>query len=313
MSASERSRKRTRVTATSVRSSPPSRSAIPPITSCQRPDSFRSQRSASASSAGLPWARPSQTTMLSAASTRSPSTARSFRSAFWTTRSRGSPSVSSSTSGSSTRNLTPSCSRIARRRGELEARISSAELREEQPDLAGGGLGRVGAVDHVGLHLQRVVAAARPGRRLERVRGADHLAGGLDRLVSLEDERDQWSAGDELDQLAEERALPVLGVVLLGEVALDRHVLHGDDPQALALEPGDDLAGEAPPERVGLHQDECSIHQPADWGRSRVARAGRSTAARSEVSPGRADGRGWRGGTAAAAERRGRRRAPSAG
>src|SRR5215210_1468416 len=265
MSASERSRNRTPVTATSVRSSPWSRSAIPPITSCQRPDSSRSQRSASATSAGFPWARPSHTTMLSAASTRSPGTARSFRSAFCRTSSRGSPSVSSSTSGSSTRNRTPSCSRIARRRGELEARTSwSAELREEQPDLAGGGLWRIRAVDHVGLHLQRVVAADRAGGGLDRVGGADHLAGGLDRLVPLEDEGDQRSAGDELDELAEEGALPVLRVVLLGEVAVDRHVLHRDDHEALALEPGDDLAGESAPEGVGLHENECAIHQPAD-------------------------------------------------
>src|SRR5215212_5932457 len=241
MSASESSRKRTRVTATSVRSSPCSRSAIPPITSCQRPDSSRSQRSASARSAGFPCARPSQTTMLSAASTRSPGTARSFRSAFRTTSSRGSPSVSSSTSGSSTRNATPSCSRIARRRGELEARISaSAELREEQPDLACGGLGRVRAVDHVGLDLQRVVAADRTGRRLERVGGADHLPRRLDRLEPLEDERDERAAGDEVHELAEERALAVLGVVLLGEVPLDGHVLHRDDREALALEAGED-------------------------------------------------------------------------
>src|SRR4051812_45635579 len=240
MSASERSRNRTRVTATSVRSSPCSRSAIPPNTSCRRPDSSRSQRSASAAPAGFPWARPSRTTMLSAASTRSPGTARSFRSAFCRTNSRGSPSVSSSTSGSSTRNRTPSCSRIARRRGELEARTSSsAELREEQPDLAGGGLGRVGAVDHVGLHLERVVAADRAGGGLDRVGGADHLTRGPDRLVPLEDERDERPAGDELDQLAEEGALPVLRVVLLSQVAVDGHVLHRHDAQPLALEPGD--------------------------------------------------------------------------
>src|SRR6185436_15215019 len=209
MSLSERSLKRTRVTATSVRSSPCSRMAIPPITSCQRPDSSRSHRSASAASAGLPWACPSQTTMLSAARTRSPGTARSFSNAFSTTRERGSPSVSSSTSGSSTAKSTPSCSRIARLRGELEARISrSAELREEQPDLASGGLRRVGAVNHVGLHLERVVAPDRARGRLERVGGADHLPCGPDRLVSLEDERHQRPAGDEVDEVAEDGPLP---------------------------------------------------------------------------------------------------------
>src|SRR5918997_2198629 len=278
MSASASSRKRTRVTATPVRSSPPSRSAIPPITSCQRPDSSRSHRSASSRSAGLPCALPSQTTMLSTARTRSPGTARSFSSAFWTTSSRGSPSLSSSTSGASTRKSTPSCSRIARRRGELEARISGsgAKLGEEQPDLAGGRLGRVGAVYEVGLHLQAEVAADRPGRGLERVGGADRLARGLHGLMAIEHERHERAAGDELHQFAEEGALGVLGVVLLGELAVHGHVLHRGDAEALALEAPEDLACEAAPERVGLHENQSAVHQPADWGRSRLARAGRS-------------------------------------
>src|SRR5215210_7101079 len=237
MSASARSRNRTRVTASSVRSSPCSRSASPPITSCQRPDSSPSQRSASAASAGLPRARPSQTTMLSTASTRSPGTARSLSRAFWTTSARGSPSARSSTSGASTEKSRPSCSRIARLRGELEARIrrSGAKLREEQAGLARGRLGRVGAVDEVGLHLEAEVPADRAGRRLDRVGGADHLARRLHRLVSLEDQGHERAAGDEVHELPEERALAVLGVVLLGEVALDGHVLHGDDRQSLAL------------------------------------------------------------------------------
>src|SRR6266540_4230495 len=222
MSASLSSRKRTRVTASSVRSSPCSRSAIPPITSCQPPDSSRSQRSASAASAGLPCARPSQTTMLSAARTRSPGTARSLSRAFWTTSSRGSPSFCSSTSGASTRNATPSCSRIALRRGELDARTrrSAAKLGEEQPRLAPRRLRGVGPVHEVGLDLEPMVAAD----------GAGHG------LVALEHERDERAADDEVHEVAEEGAFAVLGVVLFGEVALDRHVLHRHDPEPLALE-----------------------------------------------------------------------------
>src|SRR5215210_5218953 len=262
MSAWASSRKRTRVTATSVRSLPCSRIAMPPITSCQRPDSSCSQASASAASAGLPWARSSHTTMLSTARTSSPGTARSLSSAFWTTSSRGSPSVSSSTSGASTEKSTPSCSRIARLRGELEARIrrSGAKLREEQAGLARGRFGRVRAVDQVGLHLEAEVTADRPGRRLDRVRRADHLASGLDGLVPLQDERHERAAGDELHELPEERPLCVLGVVLLGEVTLDGHVLHGGDPQALALKAVDDLAREPALECVRLHQDQGPVH-----------------------------------------------------
>src|SRR5215217_4969496 len=239
-----------------------SRMAMPPITSCQRPDSSRSQLSASAASAGLPWARPSQTTMLSAARTRPPGTARSLSSAFRSTRSRGSPSVSSSTSGVSTEKSTPSCSRIARLRGELEARIrrSGAKLRKEQARLTLGGLGRVGAVHEVGLNLEAEVAADRPGGRLDRVRGADHLARRLHSLVSLQDEGNERAARDEVHELAEERALAVLGIVLLGEVALDGHVLHGGNRQSLALEAGDDLAGEPALECVWLHQDQGPVH-----------------------------------------------------
>src|SRR5919112_1171391 len=262
MSLSPSSRNRTRVTATSVRSSPCSRIAMPPITSCQRPDSSRSQASASATSAGLPWARPSQTTMLSTARTSSPGTARSFSRAFCTTRSRGSPSLSSSTSGASTEKSTPSCSRIARLRGELEARISrsGAKLREEQPGLARRGLGRVGAVHEVGLDLEAEVPADRSGRSLDRVGGADHLPRGLHGLVPLEHECDERAAGDEVHELPEERALGVLGVVLLGKAALDGHVLHRDDRQSLALEAGDDLAGVPALECVRLHQDQGPVH-----------------------------------------------------
>src|SRR5687767_12652640 len=260
MSASLSSRKRTRVIATSVRSSPRSRTAIPPITSCQRPDSSRSHRSASARSAGLPCARPSQTTMLSTASAGSPDTARSFRSAFRTTSPRGSPSVSSSTSGASTRKSTPSWSRMACRLGELEARMSGSELREEEPGLPSGRLRGVRPVHQVRLHLEAVLAADGARRRLERVRGADHLAGGGHGLVPLQHECHERAAGDELDEVAEEGALAVLRVVLLREPALDSHVLHGDDAQPLALEAGDDLPRESALERVRLDEDQRAVH-----------------------------------------------------
>ena len=98
-----------------------------------------------------------------------------------------------------------------------------------------------------------------PGGRLERVGGADHLARGLDRLLALEHHRDDRAGGDELDELAEERLAVVLGVVLLGEVLGHLHVAHGDDLQALALEAGDDLAGQAAGEGVGLDEDERSM------------------------------------------------------
>ena len=67
------------------------------------------------------------------------------------------------------------------------------------------------------------------GRGLQRVGGPDDLAGGGDRLVPVEHHRHQRPTGDEVDQLPEERLVLVLGVVLLRQVAVDGHVLHGDD------------------------------------------------------------------------------------
>jgi len=77
--------------------------------------------------------------------------------------------------------------------------------------------------------------------------------------VALEHQGHQRAAGDELDEVGEEGLLAMLVVVLLRGRALEAHELHGDDPQALALEAGDDLAGEPTLEGVGLHQYECAV------------------------------------------------------
>src|SRR4051812_14959421 len=95
--------------------------------------------------------------------------------------------------------------------GAAGVRGRAAKGGEEQLGLALGGLVGVRAVDHVLADLEGEVAADRAGRRLERVRGADDLAGGLHGLVALEDHGDQRAAGDELDELAEERLALVLG------------------------------------------------------------------------------------------------------
>ncbi len=76
-------------------------------------------------------------------------------------------------------------------------------------------------MDEVLADLERVVAADRAGGGLERVGRADELARGDDRLVALEDDRDERRRGDELDELAEERALGVLGVVASRRCSLE--------------------------------------------------------------------------------------------
>ncbi len=105
-----------------------------------------------------------------------------------------------------------------------------------------------------------IVATDRAGRGLQRIGGADHLTRRLHGAASLQDHRDKRARGDECHQLAEERALGVLGVVALGELGGHRHVRQRGDTKALALEASDDLAGQAPREGVGLYEDECSLH-----------------------------------------------------
>src|SRR6185437_1798431 len=50
--------------------------------------------------------------------------------------------------------------------------------------------------------------------------------------------------------------LLVLGVVLLGQGAVHGHQLRGTNLQAAVLEAGQDLAGELPPDRIRLDQNE---------------------------------------------------------
>src|SRR3954467_15556885 len=135
----------------------------------------------------------------------------------------------------------------------------SAQVGEEQLHLAVSRLRRVAAVDEVLADLEGEVAADRTGRRLDRVGDAHQPA---DRLVgarALRDERDERAAGDEVDELAEERLAVVLGVVLLRGVAVERAQLERADRQPLALDPPDDLADEPAGDTVGLDQDQGSL------------------------------------------------------
>ena len=132
----------------------------------------------------------------------------------------GSPSRAPRRPAGRTSKATPSCSRIARRCGEREARMRrQCEVGEEQrrPRAAADS----GESEPWTMFLPTSSAKSpriEPGRGLERVGRADHLAGGDDGLVALEHQRDQRPRGDELDQLAEERLALVLGVVALGQL-----------------------------------------------------------------------------------------------
>ena len=109
-----------------------------------------------------------------------------------------------------------STARRSPRRGRAQP-SSSAE--NQSATSRSRGLRRVGAVDEVVRHRHREVAADRARLGVGRVRRADRLAHRRDRAFALDDERPRRPRGDEVDELAEERLLPVLGVVRLAELA----------------------------------------------------------------------------------------------
>src|SRR4051794_4782882 len=276
--------------------------ATPLTTVWVRPARCASMRRAASASGGLPkTCLPAATTVSTPSTTSSapPRAARALRRAFSCATATGRPSSRSTTSVLRTVKGTPSCSRIARRCGDRDARTSArtaslrgsgpAELGEEERRLARGRLVGVRAVDHVLADLQREIAADRAGSGLERVRGADHLTRGLDGLVALEDQRDERARGDEVDKLTEERLALVLGVVLPGRRLVQRRVRQRDDAQPLALEAGEDLAGQPARQRIRLDQDQGPVHRVllrrgglARWrlGRGGLLRDAAATAAR---------------------------------
>src|SRR4051812_2533517 len=138
---------------------------------------------------------------------------------------------------------------------------SASELIGGEPerDLALGRLRRVGAVDEVVRHRAREVAANRARLRIGGGRRADRLAHRRDCAFAFHDERPGRARRDELDELAEERLLAVLAVVLLAELAAHGEQLARAHGEAAVLDPLQDLAGEAPLDGIQLDQDECAF------------------------------------------------------
>src|SRR4051812_22309019 len=137
------------------------------------------------------------------------------------------------------------------------SRITGSQVGEPELQLALGRLRRVRAVDQVVLGLQREVAAdGARGGLLDRVGAAGQLAERGDGARALDGERDQRARGDELQQVAEERTLLVLGVVLLGQRLRNGPQLDRGELEALALDPRDDFADEAARDAIGLDQDQ---------------------------------------------------------
>src|SRR4051812_15799610 len=104
-----------------------------------------------------------------------------------------------------------------------------------------------------------MIAPDRARRGLHGVGGAGEPAERLDRARPLDHHRDERPAGDEVDERAEERLLPVLVVVGLGDLALERAELQRDELQALALDARDHVTDEPTAHAVGLDEDKSAF------------------------------------------------------
>lgn len=130
---------------------------------------------------------------------------------------------------------------------------------EEERDLAGGVLRRVGPMHRVRLDRLREILADRARGSVGRVRRAHDLAVERDRVLALQHLDDHRSRDHERHEVAEERPLPVHLVEPLGDVLAELQPLLRDDAQAALLEAGVDLAGEVATRRVGLDDRERAL------------------------------------------------------
>ena len=92
-----------------------------------------------------------------------------------------------------------------------------------------------------------------------RVGAASELTPRLDGALALDDASHQRSGGDEVDQIAEERLVLVLCVVLLSGLAVSGAQVELDELQALALDAGNDFADVAVCHAVRLDQDQSTF------------------------------------------------------
>ena len=105
------------------------------------------------------------------------------------------------------------------------------EVREEERDLAGGGLGTVGAVHEVLAGLEREIAADRARRRLAGVGDAHEVAHDLPRVVGPPSTTIATSGLRVMNDTRSPKngLLAVLVVVAAGEVGVDGAQLEGHD------------------------------------------------------------------------------------
>ncbi len=99
-----------------------------------------------------------------------------------------------------------------------------------------------------------------PGAASTGIGRADELARRRNGFLAFKHGGYERAARDELDELAEERLLGVLGVVLVCGRLVGGDELQRLDSKAFALEAGEDLAREGALESVGLDEDQGSGH-----------------------------------------------------
>ncbi len=160
------------------------------------------------------------------------------------------------------RKSSPSCVRIARRCGERDARTKVTARREaDRPrrSTAGARAPRSPASPTRARCSRRAPARSRRGSCPAPSRSgfvAPIIVRTVDdRARALERERDERARRDEVDELAEERPLGVLGVVLLGDGAGEHELLEPADAEPAALEAADQFGDESAADGVGLEQD----------------------------------------------------------
>src|SRR5262245_24448376 len=168
------------------------------------------------------------------------------------------PGASTSDTGSgSWRRPTAVGTRSGRRmRSTRGIRATEYGLAEEELELPLGGLGGVAAVHQVLGDDGPEVAADRAGRGIRGVGRAHHRPPDADGPLALEADDHHRSRGDERDELAEERLVAVLAVVLLGERAVDRERADLGDAQALVLRATQHLTHQTAPNAVRLHDEQ---------------------------------------------------------
>src|SRR5439155_11678045 len=148
---------------------------------------------------------------------------------------------------------------------------------EEELQLPCRGLRRVGPVHDVLADQGGVVPADRARRSVHGIGRAHQRAPAGDRRFARELPDHHRPPDDEVDELAEERLVAMLAIMLFGGRPLDHAELEGFDREALRLGPSQDLADQTAPNAVGFHDQQGRFNRD---GRVSLTTAHRAASAR---------------------------------